>query len=105
MMSASGNRERLHVGLPLRPHRRPARRQLRPISRHLALGGAIIGYATLIELSPCLYCVHIIMCYGPTTGAFLVTEPASSLGLYLSKSITFERFGALSPDIALIDLI
>ena len=38
-------------------------------------------------------------------GAFLATEAASSLGLYLSKSVTFERFGALTPDIALKGLI
>ncbi|MEA3146915.1 MAG: uncharacterized protein QOI53_2444, partial [Verrucomicrobiota bacterium] len=30
---------------------------------------------------------------------------ASSLGLYLSKSVTFERFGALTGDIALKGLI
>jgi uncharacterized membrane protein YfcA len=38
-------------------------------------------------------------------GAFLATEAASSLGLYLSKSVTFERFGALTPDVALKGLI
>jgi uncharacterized protein len=33
------------------------------------------------------------------------TEAASSLGLYVSKSVTFQRFGALTPDIALKGLI
>ena len=33
------------------------------------------------------------------------TEAASSLGLYLSKSVTFERFGALTPDIAIKGLV
>ena len=33
------------------------------------------------------------------------TEAASSLGLYLSKSVTFERFGALTSDVALKGLI
>ncbi len=45
------------------------------------------------------------MFYGLTKGAFLATEAASSLGLYFSKSVTFERFGALTPDIALKGLI
>ena len=40
-----------------------------------------------------------------STYAFLATEAASSLGLYLSKSVTFERFGALTPDIALKGLV
>ena len=38
-------------------------------------------------------------------GAFLATEAASSLGLYFSKSVTFQRFGALTPDILLKGLI
>ena len=32
-------------------------------------------------------------------------QPASSLGLYLSKSVTFERFGALTSDVALKGLV
>jgi hypothetical protein len=43
--------------------------------------------------------------YGLTKGAFLATEAASSLGLYLSKSVTFERFGALTPDVFVKGLI
>jgi uncharacterized membrane protein YfcA len=43
--------------------------------------------------------------YGLTRGAFLATEAASSLGLYVSKSVTFQRFGALTPDIAIKGLI
>ena len=49
--------------------------------------------------------VPLFLFYGLTKGAFLATEAASSLGLYLSKSVTFERFGALTPDIALKGLI
>jgi len=41
----------------------------------------------------------------PPKGAFLATEAASSLGLYLSKSVTFERFGALTPDVAVKGLV
>ena len=49
--------------------------------------------------------VPLFLFYGLTKGAFLATEAASSLGLYFSKSVTFERFGALTPDVALKGLI
>ena len=49
--------------------------------------------------------VPLFLFYGLNKGAFLATEAASSLGLYLSKSVTFERFGALTPDVALKGLI
>ena len=39
------------------------------------------------------------------TSLVMSTEAASSLGLYLSKSVTFERFGALTPDVAVKGLI
>ena len=47
----------------------------------------------------------LFLFYGLTRGAFLATEAASSLGLYVSKSVTFERFGALTSDIAIKGLI
>ena len=49
--------------------------------------------------------VPLFLFYGLTKGAFLATEAASSLGLYLSKSVTFQHFGALTPDVALKGLI
>jgi uncharacterized membrane protein YfcA len=49
--------------------------------------------------------VPLFLFYGLSKGAFLATEAASSLGLYLSKSVTFERFGALTGEIALKGLI
>jgi uncharacterized membrane protein YfcA len=67
---------------------------------HLALGGALIGYLTGIVVSTGPLSVPLFLFYGLTKGAFLATEAASSLGIYLSKSITFERFGALTADIA-----
>ena len=72
---------------------------------HLAIGGAIIGYITGIVVSTGPLSVPLFLFYGLTKGAFLATEAASSLGLYLSKSIVFQRFGALTPDIALQGLI
>jgi uncharacterized membrane protein YfcA len=47
----------------------------------------------------------LFLFYGLTKGAFLATEAASSLGIYVSKSMTFQRFGALTMEIALKGLI
>ncbi len=78
-----------------------ARHQLKLSLWHLAIGGAVIGYLTGIVVSTGPLSVPLFLFYGLTKGAFLATEAASSLGLYLSKSVTFERFGALTPDVAL----
>jgi uncharacterized protein len=82
-----------------------ARHHLKLSLWHLALGGAVIGYLTGIVVSTGPLSVPLFLFYGLTKGAFLATEAASSLGLYLSKSVTFQRFGALTPDIALKGLI
>ena len=65
----------------------------------------MIGYITGIVVSTGPLSVPLFLFYGLTKGAFLATEAASSLGLYLSKSVTFQRFGALTPDVALKGLI
>jgi uncharacterized membrane protein YfcA len=72
---------------------------------HLALGGAVIGYLTGIVVSTGPLSVPLFLFYGLSRGAFLATEAASSLGIYLSKSVTFERFGALTSDVAIKGLI
>lgn len=72
---------------------------------HLAIGGAVIGYLTGIVVSTGPLSVPLFLFYGLARGALLATEAASSLGLYLSKSVTFQQFGALTPDIALQGLI
>ena len=82
-----------------------ARHQLQAQLWHLAVGGAIIGYLTGIVVSTGPLSVPLFLFYGLSKGAFLATEAASSLGLYLSKSITFERFGALTSDVAIKGLI
>jgi uncharacterized membrane protein YfcA len=82
-----------------------ARHQLKARLRHLALGGALIGYLTGIVVSTGPLSVPLFLFYGLTKGAFLATEAASSLGLYFSKSVTFQLFGALTPDIAIKGLI
>jgi len=82
-----------------------ARHDLKIRLWHLAVGGAVIGYITGIVVSTGPLSVPLFLFYGLSRGAFLATEAASSLGLYASKSITFQRFGALSPDVALQGLI
>src|SRR5437868_9395354 len=82
-----------------------ARHDLKITLWHLALGGAMIGYLTGIMVSTGPLSVPLFLFYGLAKGAFLATEAASSLGLYLSKSVTFQRFCALTPDILLKGLI
>jgi uncharacterized protein len=82
-----------------------AKHQLKAGLWHLALGGAVIGFLTGIVVSTGPLSVPLFLFYGLTKGAFLATEAASSLGLYFSKSITFERLGALTGDVALKGLV
>src|SRR6188472_741226 len=82
-----------------------ARHQLKLSLWHLAVGGAVIGYITGIVVSTGPLSVPLFLFYGLTKGAFLATEAASSLGLYVSKSVTFQQFGALTSDIALKGVI
>lgn len=65
----------------------------------LAIAGAGIGYLTGIVLSTGPLSVPAFTAYGLTKGAFISTEAASSLFLYISKLATFGEFGALPPDI------
>jgi hypothetical protein len=62
---------------------------------HLAMAGALIGFLTGIVLSTGPLSVPVFMSYGLLKGAFLGTEAASSLLIYLSKAVTFHEFGAL----------
>jgi uncharacterized membrane protein YfcA len=82
-----------------------ARHDLKIRLWQVAIGGAVIGYLTGIVVSTGPLSVPLFLFYGLSKGAFLATEAASSLGLYLSKSATFQRFGALTPDVALQGLI
>jgi uncharacterized membrane protein YfcA len=82
-----------------------ARHQLKFSLWHLAVGGAVIGYITGIVVSTGPLSVPLFLFYGLSKGAFLATEAASSLGLYVSKSVTFQQFGALTSDVAIKGLI
>lgn len=72
---------------------------------HLALAGAVIGFLAGIVLSTGPLSVPVFLAYGLLKGAFLATEAASSLLVYLSKVVTFREFGALPVDVLLQGLI
>ena len=51
------------------------------------------------------YSVPAFAAYGLVKGAFIATEAAGSLALYISKAATFHTFGALPGDIVVKGLI
>lgn len=67
----------------------------------LAVVGAAMGYLTGIVASTGPMTVPIFMSYGLIKGPLLGTEAASSLAVYVSKAITFQRFDALPLDVFL----
>jgi uncharacterized membrane protein YfcA len=71
----------------------------------LALAGAFIGFLTGIVVSTGPLNLPVFASYGLAKGAFIATEAASSLALYISKAIAFRSFGALPTDILLKGLI
>ncbi|MCX7363236.1 MAG: sulfite exporter TauE/SafE family protein [Alphaproteobacteria bacterium] len=71
----------------------------------LALAGAAIGFLTGIVVSTGPLSVPTFAAAGLVKGAFIATEAAGSLALYISKAITFRTFGALPLDIVTKGLI
>ncbi len=65
---------------------------------HLALIGLPIGFLTGIVVTTGPISVPVFLAYGLVKGAFLATEAAGSLGIYVAKSIVFRSFGALPAD-------
>lgn len=74
-----------------------ARHQRRIALRHLMLLGAPLGVLTGVVASTGPLTVPLFTAYGLDHGAFLGTEAAGSIGMYLAKVGTFQAFGALSP--------
>ncbi|MDP1966621.1 MAG: sulfite exporter TauE/SafE family protein [Reyranella sp.] len=72
---------------------------------HLAIAGAVIGFLTGIVVSTGPLSVPAFAAYGLVKGAFIATEAAGSLALYISKAVIFREFGALPVDIVLKGLI
>jgi len=71
----------------------------------LAAAGAPIGFLTGIVVSTGPLSVPAFAAYGLVKGAFIATEAAGSLALYVSKAATFHTFGALPGDIVVKGLI
>jgi len=65
---------------------------------HLALAGAMIGFLTGIVVSTGPLSVPAFLAFGLVKGAFIATEAASSLAVFISKAATFRQFGALPMD-------
>jgi uncharacterized membrane protein YfcA len=78
----------------------PARRwlaargfRLRPV--HLLVIGAVVGFLTGIVVTTGPITAPIFLATGLVKGAFIATEAAGSLAVYLSKTTVFRHFGAL----------
>ncbi len=82
-----------------------ARRKVTFVAWHLVLAGAVIGFLTGIVVSTGPLSVPTFAAYGLVKGAFIATEAAGSLALYVSKAITFRQLGALPVDIVVKGLI
>jgi uncharacterized membrane protein YfcA len=73
--------------------------------RHLAVIGALAGYVTGIVVTTGPITVPIFLMYGLVKGAFLATEGAASLAIYVAKVLAFRSFGAMPLDIFIKGLI
>jgi uncharacterized membrane protein YfcA len=71
----------------------------------LVPAGIVIGFLTGIVVSTGPITVPLFTAYGLMKGAFVATEAAASLLVYISKATTFRSFGALPADIVLKGLI
>jgi uncharacterized membrane protein YfcA len=71
----------------------------------LVPAGLVVGFLTGIVVSTGPITVPLFSAYGLAKGAFIATEAAASLAVYISKAITFRSLGALPTDIVLKGLI
>jgi uncharacterized membrane protein YfcA len=76
-----------------------ARRAFRISRTHLMLLGAPLGLLTGVVASTGPLTVPLFTFHGLERGAFLGTEAASSIGMYVAKVATFQAFGALTPQV------
>lgn len=72
-----------------------AAHQLQLSRGHLALIGVFIGFLTGVVVSTGPITAPLFIAHGLTKGAFLATEAAGSLAVYLAKVGVFRTFGAL----------
>ena len=71
----------------------------------LVVSGLVVGFLTGIVVSTGPITVPLFSAYGLTKGAFIATEAAASLAVYIAKGITFRSLGALPIDIVVKGLI
>ena len=72
-----------------------AARELKLGLAHLAAIGVPVGYLTGIAVSTGPLTAPVFLATGLVKGAFLSTEAAASLAVYLAKAAVFRGFGAL----------
>jgi len=72
---------------------------------HLALLGVPVGYLTGIVVSTGPLTAPLFLATGLVKGAFLSTEAAASLAVYLAKAVVFRGFGALPLDVVVKGLL
>jgi uncharacterized protein len=89
--------------IPIR--RYAARRAFRLRLRHMAIAGAVVGYLTGLVLSTGPLSVPVFTGYGLTGGAFLGSEAASAMVLYLGKLTAFRASGALPASVVVHGLV
>ncbi len=82
----------------------PTRRWLRKIEFklklwHMAIVGAVIGYLTGVVASTGAINTPFFLAYGLLKGAFIGTEAASSLIMFIAKGITFQQLGVINGEI------
>jgi hypothetical protein len=82
-----------------------AKREFRLTLTHLMLLGAPLGVLTGLVVSTGPLTVPLFTFYGLERGAFLGTEAAGSIGVYISKVATFEAFGALPLEVVVQGMI
>lgn len=71
----------------------------------LVPAGLAIGFLTGVVVSTGPLSVPLFSAYGLVKGAFIATEAAGSLALYISKATTFRTLGALPAEIVVTGLI
>jgi uncharacterized membrane protein YfcA len=67
--------------------------------------GLVVGFLTGIVVSTGPITAPIFLAYGLVKGAFLATEAAGSLAVYIAKAITFRALGVLPLDAIIKGLI
>ena len=72
---------------------------------HMAIAGAAIGYFTGIVASTGPVSVPVFLGYGLSKGAFIGTEAAASLAIYVSKALTFRTLGGLPGEGVMMGLV